>query len=296
MNSVRPHLLAFLLGVLVGAGIIWVVNNSNRNEKHSQELSTVREELEADKSKLQTLENELSKKTTETYTLGRRVASLIESLKSSDPQAEQEMEDWILRTSTLRNYLDSHPQLKIPEMHFLTTSDWLDAAKEKKFTTEADVRLALAFLRSVAKAKAGMTISHLLTEAQKDGAALPANLSNLTNDPLLKQILGRYSIFDPNHPPQGYWPRGVATVVVETQFAEPGIDQPQWYTREGSFGVTGVSDEPLKAMRAAIDQFHRDRGFAPKTVDDVRTYLKDVPTGAATQDIFDAVQRPAPSG
>lgn len=70
------------------------------------------------------------------------------------------------------------PDKRIPELQFLSESDWLTAAKEARFETDADIRQSLSRLRSLAKGKFGMLATHALDKF------IQANDGQLPSDPL----------------------------------------------------------------------------------------------------------------
>jgi len=82
------------------------------------------------------------------------------------------------RAVTLNQHLEQMPEKKIPELELLTESDWLAAAKEANFDTEADVRKALRRLREKAKQRLPMGTAIWKFTHANDGQ-LPADISQL---------------------------------------------------------------------------------------------------------------------
>jgi RNA polymerase sigma factor (sigma-70 family) len=82
------------------------------------------------------------------------------------------------RAAALNQQLERMPDKKIPELQFLTESDWLQAAKQASFDTETDVRKALSHLRSLAKTRLPMG-GALGAFARANDGQLPTDLSQL---------------------------------------------------------------------------------------------------------------------
>jgi RNA polymerase sigma factor (sigma-70 family) len=78
----------------------------------------------------------------------------------------------------INKYLDQMPDKKIPELKLLTDVDWLNATKEAKFDTDADIRKTLSNLRSLAKNRMPMGRS-LYAFTSANNGQLPTDLSQL---------------------------------------------------------------------------------------------------------------------
>ncbi|MEK7707327.1 MAG: sigma-70 family RNA polymerase sigma factor [Verrucomicrobiota bacterium] len=97
------------------------------------------------------------------------------------------------RAVELNQHLEQMPHRKIPELQLLTESDWLLAAKEAKFDTDADVRKALSTLRSQAKMRLPMGGALSAFTRANDGQ-LPTDLSQLK--PYFKSDPGNTAALD----------------------------------------------------------------------------------------------------
>jgi hypothetical protein len=88
--------------------------------------------------------------------------------------------DLTRRAGELNQQLERMPDKRIPELQFLTESDWLSVAKDASLQSEPEVRQALAKLRNVAKGKFGDYVTGALDKfiAATNGQ-LPADLSEL---------------------------------------------------------------------------------------------------------------------
>ncbi len=100
------------------------------------------------------------------------------------------------RAVELNQHLDQMPDKKIPELQLLGANDWLRAAEDAKFDTDADVRKALSKLRSLAKQKLPIG-SALYSFTRANNGQLPTDLSQLKpyfKLPLDDAILERYTL------------------------------------------------------------------------------------------------------
>ena len=100
------------------------------------------------------------------------------------------------RARELNRYLEQMPDKKIPELELLSENDWLRAAKEAKFDTDADVRKALSKLRDFAKDKLPIG-SALYSFTRANNGQLPTDLSQLRpyfKLPVDDAILERYKL------------------------------------------------------------------------------------------------------
>jgi hypothetical protein len=96
---------------------------------------------------------------------------------AGDPQV-QRFQAKVAHVEELSQYLQQMPNKNIPEIRFLTDDDWLAAAKEAKFDSDADIRKALSDLRSLAKSKMPMGAA-LYSFTRANQGRLPTDLSQL---------------------------------------------------------------------------------------------------------------------
>ncbi len=75
---------------------------------------------------------------------------------------QKEVSDWLGRVTQLRSALDQKPSQRIPEMQFLTDSDWLKVARTHALDSDGSLRSALGALRDVAKQSAREKVSNAL--------------------------------------------------------------------------------------------------------------------------------------
>ncbi len=100
------------------------------------------------------------------------------------------------RAAELNQHLEQMPDKKIPELQLLGADDWLRAAKEAKFDTDAGIRKALGRLRSIAKDKLPIG-SALYSFTRANNGQLPTDLSQLKpylRFPVDDAILERYTL------------------------------------------------------------------------------------------------------
>jgi RNA polymerase sigma factor (sigma-70 family) len=105
------------------------------------------------------------------------------------------------RAVELQRRLEQMPDKQIPEMRLLGADDWLRAAKDATFDTDADVRKAFSKLRRFAKDKLPIG-SALYSFAHANNGQLPTDLAQLKpylRIPLDDSILERYRLLHSGH-------------------------------------------------------------------------------------------------
>ena len=86
--------------------------------------------------------------------------------KQNDP-TEAAMRSWLARVGQLRQRLEGMPDKAIPELKYLTETDWLETVRNAKVETEIEARQALNALRNVAKEKVASMFSDALKQYLK---------------------------------------------------------------------------------------------------------------------------------
>jgi RNA polymerase sigma factor (sigma-70 family) len=162
----------------------------------------------------------------------------------------------------INKYLDQMPDKKIPELKLLTDVDWLNAANEAKFDTDADIRKTLSKLRSLAKNRMPMGRS-LYAFTSANNGQLPTDISQLKpyfqsnldsalgaaplDDATLDAIFARYTLLHTGNLsdfPQGTW------FIVEKAPVDKDYDSRQKIgngtstTISTGIGETGDPDDP----------------------------------------------------
>ena len=109
-----------------------------------------------------------------------------------------EVTSWLARVNELKQKLDQRPDLKIPELQFLTPRDWLNVARDAKPDTDAGARLAFNNLRAAGKQAFSPTLLRALNSyVQASGGQLPAEVADLKpyfNPPVDDALLDRYQL------------------------------------------------------------------------------------------------------
>jgi len=103
-----------------------------------------------------------------------------------------------LRVALLRQLFAELPAQRLPELRLLAPSDWIDIAAVHELDTPADIRIALAQLRSLARKHLAAHLQSALRRytAAHDGR-LPGEAAQLAphlNDPADAEMLARYEL------------------------------------------------------------------------------------------------------
>jgi len=183
------------------------------------------------------------------------------------------LKDWAERAWALEDFANLNPHFATPEMTLLDELDWFTVTNGIELQSEADLRRALARLRTMAKHKLGRRISTALRafahsvatgNPEHDIATFAASIE----DPILVEALKRFELStvdsgEPGKPP---------TLVLSERDSVDGL----WGTRI-SFGSDGSVSEtfvfsPSKSMENAIETFQKDHGRPPRDCDEVLPY------------------------
>lgn len=218
----------------------------------------------------------------------------------ADPAAEQELNAWFGRITTLRSYLADHPQHRIPEMRLLQVKDWLDATKETELKSEADVRVALAKLRSSAKEYvrerlASAVKSFMQTSGEQppgDKASLVAFLKN----PADAEFLERYRLTRPGEEIASLkrltsLGKPTPPVILVEQPVDPVWEGSLYFTAQGAI-VQGVPAHLLTAVTTAAQSYQAAHGSAPTDGAQLAPYLTAKISPEAVAEIFRASRTP----
>src|SRR5437588_6923198 len=171
MTTLQKALIGTALAVAAGTGI-YEAHQASRVRQQNQSLENQQGALAAQLDALQqehdtlrkeTGQSQSNQNTDEVLKLRGEVSRLRQQLAESktarqavdDPFA-QSVQALSAKAVELNQHLEQMPEKKIPELHFLTEHDWLNAASSANFQTDADVRKALRRLRNVAKSKMPM--------------------------------------------------------------------------------------------------------------------------------------------
>jgi hypothetical protein len=113
-----------------------------------------------------------------------------------------ETEAWLDRVVTLKRLFRDNPDLRIPEMKFLTGEDWLQAATAGSFDDEGQLRFALSAVRTIAKNRFADALRPTLAGyIAANGERVPSSLAEIAAaaGSGLADILPRYELcpYDP---------------------------------------------------------------------------------------------------
>lgn len=141
-----------------------------------------------------------------------------------------EIRQWLGRVHHLRALFAAHSEVAIPEMAWLTDSDWLRIAKDAALDDKAGVRRAMAEVRDAAVSQFGRKATEAMARAKKAGAKLstPADLAPFFAPPVPAAVLDRYEF-------------------VSQATALPGLVQ------------TGGQTQPLFREKAPVDEIYDQR-------------------------------------
>ncbi len=116
----------------------------------------------------------------------------------SDDALDSTMKSWLGRANQLKLSLDLMPNSKIPELKLLKEDDWLSAARDAKFDTDADTRKSLATVWNAAEEAFLNRAQEALKKYQGvNGGQFPTDVAQLQpffDPPLDAAMLSRWQI------------------------------------------------------------------------------------------------------
>jgi len=160
--------------------------------------------------------NRLNRDADELGKLRKDVARLRNAARSAQPPNAADAatsaaaQSWLARVDQLKQYVDQHPNEKIPEFQFLTPRCWLDASAprgKERFEKEEDYQLALESLRFWAESTfLNLVQAALHKYVQDNNGQFPTDLSQLRSycEPSVQELLLQmYEIKPANIMPEG---------------------------------------------------------------------------------------------
>jgi hypothetical protein len=245
--------LALLGGTLFQS---WLLAGQNRERDAAarqlvdaqQRILDWQQERQRAEARRAALEKEISEEAAETTTRARDDAGLT---------------GWLLRVERLKDWLQQNPARRIPEMQFLNSNDWLSATFDNRLETDAQIRLALRKLRTLAKAKPEISanLSQALQAYARAHNGEPitalAQLRAYLQPSLGEDILSRYALV-PEIPGvndrdgvnrDGARFRGAGRIIFEEQ-AIPDAD----YDTRLIFMEQGAGSVTVSGIGRAVDQ------------------------------------------
>jgi hypothetical protein len=127
-----------------------------------------------------------------------RLREEVKQLKADEAQRHKDpiasaAANWVGRVKILKDYLAQHPNEKIPELKYLTESDWLEASGMEFDNTNA-VESAAQMLKFKAEDEVGQRVIGALAKySDANNGQFPDNISELQpySDPDIATILGQ---------------------------------------------------------------------------------------------------------
>jgi len=162
----------FALGaVVVLISLLW--NAERRSRAQAGEIVALQAEISRAKQAMEEARAVAGNRVKE---ISKLRSAINEAAPARDEPFENALDSWIGKVHQLQNYLEKHPDRRIPQMDFLTAGDWLDVTKEANFDSEASFREKLGTLRGIARQKVSADISKALIQAiAGNGAQFPSS-------------------------------------------------------------------------------------------------------------------------
>jgi len=192
-----PRLLAATFLALLGGTLFqaWLLAGQNRDR------ASAAAQLAAGQQQLHAWQQERDRAETERAALEKEIAAAAAETATTRAAANDAgLTDWLQRVERLKDWLQQNPERRIPEMQFLNSNDWLSATFDNRLETEAQIRLALRKLRTLAKAKPEISANfnqalHAYMRAH-DGEPITAlaQLRAYLQPSLGDDILSRYAV------------------------------------------------------------------------------------------------------
>ncbi|MES1180352.1 MAG: sigma-70 family RNA polymerase sigma factor [Verrucomicrobiota bacterium] len=274
MTTLQKSIIGATLAVAVGAGIF---------EAHQASQLRVQNEL---------LVQQVAQLQADSESLSNRLAGIGEARKMPDDQfnellklrgevgvlqneandpMEKAAKTAVARAKFLKQYMEQHPDRKIPELQFLSEKDWADAAWNADLNTEDGIRVALSNLRGEAE---NIFLNQMMQTAIKKYLAannniLPADLSELKSYfavPVTDEMLQRYTLL------QTGTPNSSDSLVKLTSYADDDYDSNHEITLHGASG--GGFNRNEDAINDAAREFARANNYqAPTDPSQIAPYL-----------------------
>jgi RNA polymerase sigma factor (sigma-70 family) len=185
MTTLQKNLIAGTLAAAIGTGIYEThraLASGSQVQVFQQQQAPLQEqierltqerdaavrklaELQSDKERLSREAVELPKlrgEVTRLRALEQQFGQLRASATNREDPFTQSILTLTMRAGELNQHLQRMPDKKIPELRYLTESDWLTVARDASFQSDAEISRALSQLRSLAKNNFGTYAAHAL--------------------------------------------------------------------------------------------------------------------------------------
>jgi hypothetical protein len=193
-----------------------------------------------------------------------------------------------LRAGQLRDRLENAPQMKIPEMQFLTEKDWLNAGGSvKELENDDDYRRALGSLRSRAKGIFGGMMQKAVRQyVEANGGTLPTEMAELQlymDPPADPALLDRYALVASGT--LGDAQRGRTIITEKAPPLDNEFDSHFEFSLNSSYSHTvNRNGDALEA--AAVAYAQANKGLLPFEPSEITPYLKEPIDPGVVQDFL----------
>lgn len=193
-----------------------------------------------------------------------------------------------MRAAQLRVSLEQAPQMKIPEMQFLTERDWLNAGGSvKQLENDDDYRRALGSLRSRAKAVFGSIMQKAVRQyVEANGGTLPTEMAQLQpymDTPADAALLDRYGLVASGT--LGDALRGKTIITEKAPPLDNEFDSHFEFSLNSSYSHT-VNKNGAALEDAAVAYAHANKGLLPFEPSQITPYLKEPMDPGVVQDFL----------
>jgi RNA polymerase sigma factor (sigma-70 family) len=209
MTTLQKAIIGAALAAAVGTGIYearqasaWRTQAQTIQGQQSEQMQQLQSERDNATHQLAAVRDEigrLNRSTSELLKLRNELAQLKSAaIQQQNDPTESARQSWLARVTQLKKYLTQMPDKGIPELKYLTETDWLDTLRTSKLDTEIEARQALNALRNVAKEKVASLMSEALKQYLKSNdGKFPTDTAQLKpyfESPMDDAILGRYTM------------------------------------------------------------------------------------------------------
>ena len=239
MTTIHKTLIAAAFAVAVGTGIYEARQAANARAQAqtlkqqrtplTEQIQQLQRERDEAKNQLAALTDEIAKvkgNTSELLKLRGLVGRQRGELSQVNDASVQTALAWAAKKEKLQKIFAERPDLRIPEMQFLTDKQWLDLVKDVDLDSESGIHAAIGFVRNSAKMSYAPIIQNALNKfIEANNGHLPNDVSQLNpffEQPIDDAILQRYKIFDTEASRAG-WLKGMVLIekVAGDKWSEP---------------------------------------------------------------------------
>ena len=239
MTTIHKTLIAAAFAVAVGTGIYEARQAANARAQAqtlkqqrtplTEQIQQLQRERDEAKNQLVALTDEIAKvkgNTSELLKLRGLVGRLRGEISQVNDASVQTALAWAAKKEKLQKIFAERPDLRIPEMQFLTDKQWLDLVKDVDLDSESGIHAAIGFVRKSAKMSYAPIIQNALNKfIEANNGHLPNDVSQLNpffEQPIDDAILQRYKIFDTEASRAG-WLKGMVLIekVAGDKWSEP---------------------------------------------------------------------------